>query len=131
MSLNKAARSLRTRRMWLVDGGMFKKVNGKAAAREVRGVLYLVRRESKRHENAALGLFQHPVNAEVVEWQTRTFEGRVAQAVRVQVPPSAPNTWQFLPLQAASGAQNQCLRHHPYTALLGLFSGSDIAAESM
>ena len=29
--------------------------------------------------------------AEVVEWQTRTFEGRVAQAVRVQVPPSAPN----------------------------------------
>lgn len=30
------------------------------------------------------------LNAEVVEWQTRTFEGRVAQAVRVQVPPSAP-----------------------------------------
>ena len=30
-------------------------------------------------------------DAEVVEWQTRTFEGRVAQAVRVQVPPSAPN----------------------------------------
>ena len=29
-------------------------------------------------------------DAEVVEWQTRTFEGRVAQAVRVQVPPSAP-----------------------------------------
>jgi hypothetical protein len=29
--------------------------------------------------------------AEVVKWQTRTFEGRVAQAVRVQVPPSAPN----------------------------------------
>ena len=28
--------------------------------------------------------------AEVVEWQTRTFEGRVAKAVRVQVPPSAP-----------------------------------------
>ncbi len=31
------------------------------------------------------------LRAEVVEWQTRTFEGRVAQAVRVQVPPSAPN----------------------------------------
>jgi hypothetical protein len=30
------------------------------------------------------------VVAEVVEWQTRTFEGRVAKAVRVQVPPSAP-----------------------------------------
>ena len=30
------------------------------------------------------------LSAEVVEWQTRTFEGRVAQAVRVQVPPSAP-----------------------------------------
>ena len=36
--------------------------------------------------------FQHPARAEVVEWQTRTFEGRVAQAVRVQVPPSAPNS---------------------------------------
>ena len=35
------------------------------------------------------GLFSGP-EAEVVEWQTRTFEGRVAQAVRVQVPPSAP-----------------------------------------
>ena len=32
----------------------------------------------------------HEQCAEVVEWQTRTFEGRVAQAVRVQVPPSAP-----------------------------------------
>jgi hypothetical protein len=32
------------------------------------------------------------LSAEVVEWQTRTFEGRVAQAVRVQVPPSAPMT---------------------------------------
>jgi hypothetical protein len=31
-------------------------------------------------------------NAEVVKWQTRTFEGRVAQAVRVQVPPSAPSS---------------------------------------
>ena len=31
-----------------------------------------------------------PHSAEVVEWQTRTFEGRVAKAVRVQVPPSAP-----------------------------------------
>lgn len=30
--------------------------------------------------------------AEVVKWQTRTFEGRVAQAVRVQVPPSAPTS---------------------------------------
>ena len=35
--------------------------------------------------------FNIPLGAEVVEWQTRTFEGRVAQAVRVQVPPSAPN----------------------------------------
>ncbi len=32
------------------------------------------------------------LSAEVVEWQTRTFEGRVAKAVRVQVPPSAPST---------------------------------------
>ena len=40
-------------------------------------------------KNEADGHFQHSL-AEVVEWQTRTFEGRVAQAVRVQVPPSAP-----------------------------------------
>jgi hypothetical protein len=30
--------------------------------------------------------------AEVVEWQTRTFEGRVGKPMRVQVPPSAPIT---------------------------------------
>lgn len=35
--------------------------------------------------------FQILLSAEVVEWQTRTFEGRVAKAVRVQVPPSAPS----------------------------------------
>jgi hypothetical protein len=35
-------------------------------------------------------------SAEVVKWQTRTFEGRVAQAVRVQVPPSAPNLTFFV-----------------------------------
>lgn len=38
--------------------------------------------------------FNIPPCAEVVEWQTRTFEGRVAQAVRVQVPPSAPTNSQ-------------------------------------
>ena len=41
-------------------------------------------------------------SAEVVKWQTRTFEGRVAQAVRVQVPPSAPNQtrsrWRLVPM---------------------------------
>ena len=37
--------------------------------------------------------FQILLSAEVVEWQTRTFEGRVAKAVRVQVPPSAPSIY--------------------------------------
>ena len=32
----------------------------------------------------------HSTVAEVVEWQTRTFEGRVGKPVRVQIPPSAP-----------------------------------------
>ena len=32
-----------------------------------------------------------PIRAEVVEWQTRTFEGRVGKPMRVQVPPSAPS----------------------------------------
>jgi hypothetical protein len=36
--------------------------------------------------NFSLGKF----DAEVVEWQTRTFEGRVGKPVRVQIPPSAP-----------------------------------------
>ena len=39
------------------------------------------------------------LNAEVVEWQTRTFEGRVAQAVRVQVPPSAPQFLRRIPVR--------------------------------
>ena len=34
----------------------------------------------------------------MVEWQTRTFEGRVAQAVRVQVPPSAPMSSLIYPI---------------------------------
>src|SRR5205807_8450422 len=29
--------------------------------------------------------------ARVVEWQTRTFEGRMPKGMRVQVPPRAPN----------------------------------------
>ena len=29
-------------------------------------------------------------NARVVEWQTRTFEGRMPKGMRVQVPPRAP-----------------------------------------
>ena len=31
----------------------------------------------------------HPLNARVVEWQTRTFEGRMPKGMRVQVPPRA------------------------------------------
>ncbi len=34
---------------------------------------------------------QKNVFARVVEWQTRTFEGRMEQSVRVQVPPRAQN----------------------------------------
>ena len=51
----------------------------------------------------AEGIFSSP-SAEVVEWQTRTFEGRVAQAVRVQVPPSAPNSW-LLNLESRYGSR--------------------------
>ena len=32
-----------------------------------------------------------PSHARVVEWQTRTFEGRMPKGMRVQVPPRAPN----------------------------------------
>ena len=31
----------------------------------------------------------HPLNARVVEWQTRTFEGRMPKGMRVRVPPRA------------------------------------------
>ena len=34
--------------------------------------------------------FRHSA-ARVVEWQTRTFEGRMPKGMRVQVPPRAPN----------------------------------------
>ena len=30
-----------------------------------------------------------PLDARVVEWQTRTFEGRMPKGLRVQVPPRA------------------------------------------
>jgi hypothetical protein len=33
----------------------------------------------------------HFPNARVVEWQTRTFEGRMPKGMRVQVPPRAPS----------------------------------------
>ena len=33
---------------------------------------------------------QGTLNARVVEWQTRTFEGRMPKGMRVQVPPRAP-----------------------------------------
>ena len=34
--------------------------------------------------------FDARANARVVEWQTRTFEGRMPKGVGVQVPPRAP-----------------------------------------
>src|SRR6266511_2997957 len=34
--------------------------------------------------------FDAPAKARVVEWQTRTFEGRMPKGMRVQVPPRAP-----------------------------------------
>ena len=35
-------------------------------------------------------IFYLPADARVVEWQTRTFEGRMPKGMRVQVPPRAP-----------------------------------------
>jgi hypothetical protein len=35
-------------------------------------------------------LLTHLTGAGVVEWQTRTFEGRVGKPMRVRVPPPAP-----------------------------------------
>ena len=59
-------------------------------------------------------------HAEVVEWQTRTFEGRVAQAVRVQVPPSAPTyirSTRTLPVQLPDGASLLELAARPFLSL--------------
>jgi hypothetical protein len=39
-----------------------------------------------------------PLDARVVEWQTRTFEGRMPKGLRVQVPPRAR-----FPATAAAG----------------------------
>jgi hypothetical protein len=38
-----------------------------------------------------------PLDARVVEWQTRTFEGRMPKGLRVQVPPRA---LPFLPMKS-------------------------------
>ena len=35
---------------------------------------------------------RHTLNARVVKWQTRTFEGRMPKGMGVQVPPRAPLT---------------------------------------
>ena len=66
--------------------------SGKAAKSAAsRGVLFIgTLREDARLRTPLEDIFSNR-DAEVVEWQTRTFEGRVAKAVRVQVPPSAPN----------------------------------------
>jgi hypothetical protein len=64
------------------------RLNEAAGARRTRRARWFVA-VKQATESEVEGLFSGP-EAEVVEWQTRTFEGRVAQAVRVQVPPSAP-----------------------------------------
>jgi hypothetical protein len=53
--------------------------------------------------------------ARVVEWQTRTFEGRMPKGMRVQVPPRAPpfcsltrgNTSTYLPRKWTSQREEQ------------------------
>ena len=68
----------------------FKKPCNKAAASEIpRRIAEYVEGLSDVRTQLR-GFFKLLLSAEVVKWQTRTFEGRVAQAVRVQVPPSAP-----------------------------------------
>src|SRR6267143_2129389 len=69
----------------------FKNPCNKAAAREIprRTAEYVEGLSDAR--TRLRRFFKLLLSAEVVKWQTRTFEGRVAQAVRVQVPPSAPN----------------------------------------
>ena len=69
----------------------FKKPCNKAAASEIprRTAEYVEGMSDVRTQ--LRGFFKLLLSAEVVKWQTRTFEGRVAQAVRVQVPPSAPS----------------------------------------
>src|SRR5215208_189433 len=44
-----------------------------------------------------------PLDARVVEWQTRTFEGRMPKGLRVQVPPRAPTRFQGRISLSASG----------------------------
>ena len=38
--------------------------------------------------------------ARVVEWQTRTFEGRMPKGMRVQVPPRAPTRESIYPFDS-------------------------------
>ena len=44
----------------------------------------------------------------MVEWQTRTFEGRVGKPVRVQLPPSAPN---LFPVAVSFSPRDRPVRH--------------------
>src|SRR5437868_4225967 len=51
-----------------------------------------VKAKGELREGAGCGRFSRikTRNARVVEWQTRTFEGRMPKGMRVQVPPRAP-----------------------------------------
>src|SRR6266702_940815 len=49
-----------------------------------------VRAKGDLRQGAVCGRVCPRANARVVEWQTRTFEGRMPKGMRVQVPPRAP-----------------------------------------
>lgn len=71
---------------------MTRRACDKAAASEsLRRASEYVEGSSDARMHSGKLRFDILLSAEVVEWQTRTFEGRVAKAVRVQVPPSAPS----------------------------------------
>jgi hypothetical protein len=49
------------------------------------------RKDTCQPARTAEGFDARTSKARVVEWQTRTFEGRMPKGLRVQVPPRAPN----------------------------------------
>ena len=82
----------------------------------------LVDKNNKRFHNL-------PGRAEVVEWQTRTFEGRVGKPMRVQVPPSAPTSLLpigFVPSKFHSELAKGLTSIQRKTGLLSLFFFVDI-----
>jgi hypothetical protein len=91
---NRGFRRFHRRSEQAMDQKLSTQHGGQQSATPIRSpqsaILSLATCHSSLHRYHSLFLFtNHHLCARVVEWQTRTFEGRMPKGMRVQVPPRA------------------------------------------